>query len=603
MSVNMDGNIRLFYSEIIKNQATINVSLNGHVSHGKSTTARSISGIRTQRHKKEIEKNLTINMGYANVKIFQNMKTGYLATAKSNTNEMIDPVTGDPMTLVRHISFCDNPGHHSFLSTMISGVSVADTAMLIIAANDQTVPQLQTHEHLLALTRAGVSNIVILQNKMDLVSKKEAIDNLNKIREYIAGSPIESSVILPISAQFNTNIDQVVKYLRHGIGEPMRKLNEPVRITIVRSFDVNKPNVDYTKIVGGVIGGSVTRGVLFLGDWIEIRPGIKMPDGKCHPILAKVVSLYSEKNKMDYAIPGGLIAIGLDIDPGLTRNNVLVGSVAGQPGSLPPVYDKMLIKYGKLRRDVKLDKIRVGDKIVLSANSAVINSVVEKVDKKRVLLKSDKVICGDVGMHVALLRNNSKTGSVGLDFHGKVESIEDIKQFYYPEIYEEILENIPERRIEVVLDIPGTEQVVFKYTECLDKIQFKEGDEKVRFVLPQMDYHKPYSTFSNFQQCYKSMDFHNKVEEVDDKKFIDIKGHLSNFITTELVTSCTLNGKMEMIIRGRYDQKNMIQVITRYIDRFLKCKNCHKIGCALYKKDKMNFQYCGVCCSQHSLMM
>lgn len=603
MSVNMDGNIRLFYSKIIKNQATINVSLNGHVSHGKSTTARSISGIRTQRHKKEIEKNLTINMGYANVKIFQNMKTGYLATAKSNINEMIDPVTGDPMTLVRHISFCDNPGHHSFLSTMISGVSVADTAMLIIAANDQTVPQLQTHEHLLALTRAGVSNIVILQNKMDLVSKKEAIDNLNKIREYIAGSPIESSVILPISAQFNTNIDQVVKYLRHGIGEPMRKLNEPVRITIVRSFDVNKPNVDYTKIVGGVIGGSVTRGVLFLGDWIEIRPGIKMADGKCHPILAKVVSLYSEKNKMDYAIPGGLIAIGLDIDPGLTRNNVLVGSVAGQPGSLPPVYDKMLIKYGKLRRDVKLDKIRVGDKIVLSANSAVINSVVEKVDKKRVLLKSDKVICGDVGMPVALLRNNPKTGSVRLDFHGKIESIEDIKQFYYPEIYEEILENIPERRIEVVLDTPGTEQVVFKYTECLDKIQFKEGDEKVRFVLPQMDYHKPYSTFSNFQQCYKSMDFHNKVEKVDDKKFIDIKGHLSNFITTELVTSCTLNGKMEMIIRGRYDQKNMIQVITRYIDRFLKCKNCHKIGCALYKKDKMNFQYCRVCCSQHSLMM
>ena len=603
MLIDMENKIRLFYSEIIKNQGTIICGLNGHVSHGKSTTVKAISGIRTQRHKKEIEKNLTINLGYAGTKIFQNMKTGYLATSKSDVNEMIDPVTGDEMTLVRHISFCDCPGHSSFLATMISGVAVMDTSLLLIAANDPIVPQAQTHEHLLALNRAGVSNITILQNKMDLITKKEAVDNLNKIREYIAGSPIEDSVILPISAQFGTNIDQVVKYLRHGIGEPMRKLNEPVRITIIRSFDVNKPNIDYTKIIGGVIGGSLTQGVLFVGDWLEIRPGVKMADGKCHPLLAKVVSLYSEKNKMEYAIPGGLIAIGLDIDAGLTRNNILVGSVAGQPGSLPPVYDKMLIKYGKLRRDVKLEKIKVGDKMVVSANSAVINAIVERADKKRVMLKTERVICGDVGMSVALLRNDPKTGSVGLDFHGKIESVEEVKDFYYPEIYKDIIDELPEREIEVVLDVPRTEQVVFKYTECLNNIKFKEDGEKVKFVLPKMDYHKPYSTFSNFQQCYKSMDFHDMVKEIADKKFIDIKGHLVTFITSELVTSCTLNGRMEMVIRGRYDQKNMIQVISRYIDRFLKCKNCDKIGCALYKKDKLNFQYCRICCSQHSLMV
>lgn len=599
----MEGNIRLFYSEIIKNQATINIGTAGTVSNGKSTTVRAVTGIRTQRHKKEIEKNLTINLGYANVKIFQDMKTGYLAVAKSDVNEMRHPVTGDEMKLVRHISYVDTPGHNSYVATMISGTALMDAALLIIAANEQKVPTQQCYEHLLALNRANIYNILILQNKMDIVSKKEAIDNLNKIREFIAGSPIENSVILPISAQFNTNIDQVVKYLRHGVGEPIRKLNEPVRITIVRSFDVNKPNVDYTKIIGGVIGGSLTQGVLFIGDWIEIRPGVKMPDGKCHPLLAKVVSLYSEKNKMEYAIPGGLIAIGLDIDPGLTRNNVLVGSVAGRPGTLPPIYQKMLIKYGKLRRNIKLDKIKVDDKITLSANSAVINTIVEKIDKKHILLKTDKIICGDIGMNVALLRNDNKTGSIGLDFHGKIESVEEINDIYYPTIYKDILESIPDRKIEVVLDIPSTEKVVFKYTECMDNIKFKNDDDKVRFILPNIDYNKPYSTFSNFQQCYKSMDFHNKMKDSVDKKFFDIKVHFSNFITTELVTSCTLNGKMEMIIKGKYDQKNMIQVITRYIDRFLKCKNCHKIGCALYKKDKMNFQYCNVCHSQHSLLI
>lgn len=598
----MQEKIKLFYSDIIKNQATVNIGMNGHVSHGKSTVVKAISKIRTQRHKKEIEKNLTIRLGYANTKIFQNMKTGYLETARSDINELNDPVTGDEMKLVSHISFVDCPGHAAYISTMISGTSLMDASILLIAANDPVVPQQQCYEHLLALNRAGVSNILVLQNKMDLVSKKDGMDNLNKIREFIVGSPIEDSVIIPVSAQFDTNIDQVVKYMRHSINLPDKKLNEPVRITIVRSFDVNKPNVDYTKIIGGVIGGSLTQGVLFVGDWIEIRPGVKMPDGKCHPILAKVVSLYSEKNKMDYAIPGGLIAIGLDIDSGLTRNNVLVGSVAGKPGSLPPVYDKMTIKYSKLRRDVKLDKIKKGDNIILSANSAVINTVVESSDKKRVILKTERVICGDIGMSVALLRNDNKIGKVGLDFHGKIESVEEIKDLYYPEIYKDILESMTNRQIEVVMDIPDKEEVVFKYSDCMEKIKFRESGEKTRFVLPQIDYNRPYSTFSNFKQCYKSMDFKDKVKDKEDKKFIDIKNHFSNFITTELITSCTINGKMEMIIRGRYDQKNMIQIITRYVDRFLKCKNCDKIGCVLYKQDKFNFQYCGVCCSQHSLM-
>lgn len=598
----MKGKIRLSYSDIIKNQATINCGSFGHVSAGKSTTIRSITGIRTQRHKKEIEKNLTINLGYANVKIFQDMKTGHLAVAKSNINEMSNPITGDPMTLVRHLSFVDSPGHSALLSVMLSCVEIVDSALLVIAGNDPIVPQAQTYEHMLALNRAGINNVLILQNKLDLVSKSEAVSNLNKIREFINGSPVESSVILPVSAQFGSNIDQVIKYLRHGIGEPMRRLNEPARITIVRSFDVNKPNTKYTDIIGGVIGGSVVQGTIFVGDWLEIRPGVMMPDGKCHPLLARIVSLYSEKNKMEYAIPGGLIAIGLDIDPGLTRNNKLVGSVAGKPGTLPPIYNTMQVKYGRLRKDVKLAKLKVGDKLVLSANSATINATVERAEKKRVILKTERLICGDVGMSVALLRNNPKTSSVNLDYCGKIETVTEFTNFYYPEFYKEIVDHAVEREVEIVLDIPRTEQVVFKYAECLDNIKFKDKEEKVRFVMPEVTYDKPYSTFANFDKCAKSMDFHNRVTgEKSHEKFIDIQTHLVTFIQTELVTSCTLNGQMQMIIRGHYNQKNMLNLISRYIDQFLKCKNCNRVGCSLYKKDKLNFQYCDVCCSQHSL--
>ena len=409
----------LKYSEIIKNQATINIGTGGNVSHGKSTVVRSITGIRTQRHHKEIEKNLTINLGYANVKIFECPKTGYLATAKSSVMEMKHPVTGDPMKLVRHLSFVDCPGHNAYQATMVSGTAVMDAALLLIAANDPIMPQQQTYEHLLALHRAGVNNILVLQNKLDLVTKAEALENFEKIRQFSEGSPIEGRPVVPISSQLSQNVEEVVKYLRHGVDEPIRKLNEPARITIVRSFDINKPNCDFEDIKGGVIGGTLNQGVLFVGDWLEIRPGIRMGDGSCHPIIAKVCSLFSEKNSMEYAVPGGLIAIGLDIDPALTRNNRLVGSVGGRPGTLPPVYNEMTIKYSRLRRDVKLDKMRKGDEIVLSANSMVNKGTVVGSDKKRVQIKTASYICGDLGMAVAFLRHR-KGGYMGLDYFGKV---------------------------------------------------------------------------------------------------------------------------------------------------------------------------------------
>lgn len=75
--------------EVISKQATINIGfppegltllryLNqrltpgtiGHVAHGKSTVVKSISGVHTVRFKNEIERNITIKLGYANAKVF-----------------------------------------------------------------------------------------------------------------------------------------------------------------------------------------------------------------------------------------------------------------------------------------------------------------------------------------------------------------------------------------------------------------------------------------------------------------------------------------------------------------------------------------------------
>jgi len=104
---------------------------------------------------------------------------------------------------------------------------------------------------------------------------------------------------------------------------------------IIRSFDVNKPGEEVENLKGGVVGGSILRGVLSVGDQIEIRPGRTLKDEKgehrCIPIKSRIVSLLAENNNLLYAVPGGLIGVGLLVDPSLSRNDKLVGNVLGFP--------------------------------------------------------------------------------------------------------------------------------------------------------------------------------------------------------------------------------------------------------------------------------
>jgi translation initiation factor 2 subunit 3 len=97
------------------------------------------------------------------------------------------------------------------------------------------------------------------------------------------------------------------------------------------------------------VGGSLLEGVLKVGDEVEIRPGIVMKDSEdrlsCMPLRSTIVSLRAEKNELQYAIPGGLIGVGLRIDPSITRADNLVGHILGLPGSLPNVFAELKISF------------------------------------------------------------------------------------------------------------------------------------------------------------------------------------------------------------------------------------------------------------------
>lgn len=120
-----------YVAKKISRQATINVGTIGHVAHGKSTVVKALSGVQTVRFKTELERNITIKLGYANAKIYQGAPisetetpTGPLYTSRgsSHPDEFVEE--GRKYKLRRHVSFVDCPGHDILMATMLNGAAV-----------------------------------------------------------------------------------------------------------------------------------------------------------------------------------------------------------------------------------------------------------------------------------------------------------------------------------------------------------------------------------------------------------------------------------------------------------------------------------------------
>jgi len=229
-----------------------------------------------------------------------------------------------------------------------------------------------------------LEKIIILQNKIDLIFEKEgaAKKNYEEIKNFIATTKAQHSPIIPISAQYHYNVDYILQYISEYIPMPIRDLTSSPKMIIIRSFDINKPGSTIQNLQGGVAGGSIVRGILKIGDEIEIKPGRTEKDpetGKfiCTPILTKVVSLKAEDNSLLYAIPGGLIAVGTNLDPALTKADVLVENVIGYPGELPEIYEELEIRYHLLRRLVG---------VVSSGSSGNDSNIIEEISQGEVLL-------------------------------------------------------------------------------------------------------------------------------------------------------------------------------------------------------------------------
>lgn len=421
---------RSFYSFLhtqISRQATINVGTIGHVAHGKSTVVKALSGVQTVRFKTELERNITIKLGYANAKLYQGkpleeFPSGPMYTSRGSSHPDTFVDQGREYSLRRHVSFVDCPGHDILMATMLNGAAVMDAALLLVAGNE-TCPQPQTSEHLAAVEIMRLQHILILQNKVDLVKPDAALAQQEQIRRFVAGTVADSAPILPISAVLKYNMDVVVEYLVRTVPLPLRDFTSAPRLIVIRSFDVNRPGADVEHLQGGVAGGSILQGVLRVGDEIEVRPGIvhKVDDNRvvCSPIYSKILSLYAEQNDLQYAVPGGLIGVGTKIDPTLTRADRLVGQVLGLRGQLCDVYAEIEISYYLLRRllgvktsdggkQAKVQKLTKGEILMVNIGSTATGGRVSAVKGDLAKIALTQPVCTEEGEKIALSRRVDK---------------------------------------------------------------------------------------------------------------------------------------------------------------------------------------------------
>jgi len=390
----------------VKRQPEVNIGVVGHVDHGKTTLVQALTGIWTARHSEELKRAMTIKLGYADGDIYECEDLPAPDRFKTEPN-CVRPIYR------RSVSYVDAPGHEVLMATMLSGAALMDGAILVIAANEPC-PQPQTREHFAALEIVGVKHLVVVQNKVDVVTKEQALKNYEQIKKFLEGTWAENAPIIPVSALHKVNIDALVMAIEKYIPTPERNLSADPLMFIVRSFDVNKPGTTPNELVGGVVGGSLLRGVLRVGDEIEIKPGIKVVKGKTgeayEPLTSEVTTIRFGTKEFKEARPGGLVAIGTKLDPSLTKADKLVGNVLGKAGTLPdPSYD-LTIEYKLMERVIgtkELLKVRPlmrGERIMITAGSAVSLGLITKLSKDVLEVRLRKPVVAWEGMRVAISR-------------------------------------------------------------------------------------------------------------------------------------------------------------------------------------------------------
>lgn len=578
------------------NQPLVNIGLLGHVANGKSSLVRTITGEKTSRNdsrcvQKQEKREMTIQLGYSNAKIYQckNCPKPDCYYSVEGSSKCVPECTmchtDSEMELVQFVSFVDCPGHRQLMQNMISGSVVMDSAILVVDSTETQI-QIQTEEHLIAAEIVGLNHyIAIAQNKIDLVAKEEKgieklYDRIDVVKNLVNGTAADLAITPVIPTSFSPGRSINLKLLLQQIVEraapnhhPAYK-KYPVFIHCIRSFDVNKPG-PLKKLVGGVIGGTIMHGKIQIGDTIEIRPGRKCSDGSFKPILTTITSLHSGKTKLTIAYPGGLIGIGTTMEPSLTRGDAMVGMCAGQPGTLPDPVTQIQLKFQMLNKTIgadsetQMEKVRLGVGQVIQlafGSSTVRGKLVEKVGRKCFEILLEKPVCPVDGQSIPVSKSIDGNWSIiGRAFTTCSEEYNHTRP-------------------------PTTSHISYDdaYKLAIEQLPVVSGNSRVHVPIPELK--KEGSTRLVWLNVLKTSEvLHRKLTEIQ------------AFFQEELNTRITVNEQKQLIIRGknRFTVANIQSILKKYIRLFVVCNTCKSLDTELTKDGNIHRFVCNYCGAEH----
>ena len=260
----------------------------GHVDHGKSTLVQAPTGIHPARLTEEREREMTIDLGFAWLKL----------------------PGGEDVGVV------DVPGHRDFIENMLAGVGGIDAALFVIAADEGIMPQ--TREHLAILDILQVPGGVVALTKIDLVDDSDWLSLVeDDVRSYLAGTVLGEAPLVRVSARTRQGLTELLQALSSCLAErpPRPDLGRP-RLPVDRVFTM--PGF------GTIVTGTLLDGSLRQGDELEILPA---------GLRGRVRGLQTHKHKEDMAVPGSRTAVNIS---GVDVDQVLRGNVIAHPGNYQP---------------------------------------------------------------------------------------------------------------------------------------------------------------------------------------------------------------------------------------------------------------------------
>ncbi len=259
----------------------------GHIDHGKSALVRALTGIDPDRLREEKERGMTIDLGFAWLKLPGGQEVGIV----------------------------DVPGHERFISNMLAGVGGIDLALLIVAADEGIMPQ--TREHLAILDLLDIKKGIVVTTKKDLVDDELLSLVRLEVEEMMKLTGLAGAQIISVSAITGDGLPDLVSAIERELAsaEHRRDIGRP-RLAIDRAFTIAG--------AGTVVTGTLIDGSLTVGQDVEIVPST---------LKARLRGLQTHKTKVDVAKPGSRVAANL---VGVSTSQLERGDVLTKPGWLVP---------------------------------------------------------------------------------------------------------------------------------------------------------------------------------------------------------------------------------------------------------------------------